>query len=91
MRLVMFYCIETLTNLVSNGYLDICEEIRNSFSKCITIEGNILEGCVWRINLDEVEDIQFLNDKDYCYGSFNYKRKNGERFDWIHEYYKKLK
>lgn len=80
-----------ISHRTDRAYLDICEEIRNSFCKCITAEGEILQGCVWRINLDEVEDIQFLNDKDYCYGSFNYKRKNGKRFDWINEYYKKLK
>ena len=46
---------------------------------------------MWRINLDEVEKIEILNDNNYRYGSFNYVRSNGKRFDWREDFYKKLK
>jgi len=71
-------------------FLDICNIIRNSFDKCICEESDVLQGCVWRINLDEVSKIEFLRDIDCRYGSFNYVRKNGKRFDWIKDFYDKL-
>lgn len=72
-------------------YIEICEEIRDSFDRCITEESDILQGCVWRINLDEIESIEILNDKSYCYGSLNYVRKNGRRINWQEDFYKRLK
>lgn len=72
-------------------FLDICQKIRQSFDKCITTDSDVLQGCVWRINLDEVEKIEILNDNNYRYGSFNYVRSNGKRFNWREDFYKKLK
>lgn len=72
-------------------FLDICQKIRQSFDKCITTDSDVLQGCVWRINLDEVEKIEILNDNNYRYGTFNYVRSNGKRFNWREDFYKKLK
>lgn len=72
-------------------FLEMCEKIRKRFDKCITKDSDILQGCVWRINLEDIESIEFLNNDKYMYGSLNYIRKNGKRFDWIEDYYKKLK
>ena len=72
-------------------YLEICNKIRNTFDRCITKDSNVLQGCIWRINLDEVEKIEILNDDDYVYGSLNYIRSNGKRIDWQKDYYKLLK
>lgn len=74
-----------------NEYLEICQEIRKSFDRCITMDSNILQGCVWQISLDEIENIDFLNDKSYRYGSVNYIRSNGKRMNWIEDFYKTLK
>jgi hypothetical protein len=71
-------------------YMEICKKIRNSFDRCITTDSDILQGCVWRINLNEIEKIEILNDKNYRYGSLNYKRSNGTRKKWINEFYNKL-
>ena len=70
-------------------YIEICKKIRNSFDRCITTDSDILQGCVWRINLNEIEKIEILNDKNYRYGSLNYKRSNGKRKKWINEFYNK--
>ena len=43
-------------------YLEICDKIMNTFDRCITKDSNVLQGCIWRINLDEVEKIEILND-----------------------------
>lgn len=72
-------------------YLEICKEIKKSFDRCITNDGDILQGCVWRIELNEIEKIEFLTDKNYRYGSLNYKRSNGKRINWIETFYKSLK
>ena len=72
-------------------YLQICEEIRNSFERCITEDSDVLQGCVWRIDVNEIENIEMLNDKNYRYGSLNYVRKNGKRINWQEEFYKRLK
>ena len=69
----------------------ICEEIKSSFDKCITKDSDILQGCIWRINLNEIEKIEFLKEDGYKYGSLNYVRSNGKRINWINEYYKMLK
>lgn len=79
------------THRTDKEYLNICEKIRKSFDKCITTDSDVLQGCIWRINLNEVEKIEFLNDTNYRYGSFNYVRSNGKRFDWIKDFYKNLK
>lgn len=73
------------------NFLEICKLIRDSFDKCITSESDVLQGCIWRLNLAEIEKIEILKDDGYCYGSFNYVRSNGKRFDWINDYYKTLK
>lgn len=62
-----------------------------SFDRCITYDSDVLQGCVWRVLLSEVEKIEFLRDSDYRYGSFNYTRKNGRRFDWMDDFYKSLR
>ena len=71
-------------------FMQVCQKIRKSFDKCISEESDVLQGCVWRINLDEIEKIEFLTDTDYRYGSFNYVRSNGKRFNWIKDYYRRL-
>lgn len=76
---------------IDKEYLQICEEIRNSFERCITEDSDILQGCVWRINLNEIESIEILNDKSYRYGSLNYIRKNGKRINWQKDFYKRLR
>lgn len=73
------------------AYLEICREIWESFDKCITMDSDILQGCVWRINLSEIEKIEFLNDRSYSYGSLNYIRSNGKRINWREDFYKDLK
>jgi hypothetical protein len=72
-------------------YIDVCNKIRKTFDRCITKNSNVLQGCVWRINLDEVEKIEILKDDGYVYGSLNYIRSNGKRIDWQKDYYKLLK
>lgn len=72
-------------------FLEVCDYIKKSFSKCITKESDCLQGCVWKIDLSEVENIEILNDSSYIYGSFNYVRNNGKRHNWIKEYLKNLK
>ena len=76
---------------VDDTYLQICSEIRKSFDRCITDKSDVLQACVWRINLPEVEDIEILEDDGKCYGSLNYTRDDGSRFDWHKDFYKKLK
>ncbi len=72
-------------------FLQTCQEIRKSFDRCITTNSDILQGCVWRINLDDIEKIEFLTDKNYRYGSLNYIRSNGKRINWQEDFYKRLK
>lgn len=72
-------------------YLSVCKEIRKSFDRCITKDSDILQACVWRIDLSDVEKIELLNDNEHIYGSLNYKRSNGKRINWRNEFYKKLK
>lgn len=71
-------------------FLRICRLIEDSFEKCITDNGNILQGCVWQIKKEDVINIEILKDNGYTYGSLNYKRKNGTRRNWVEEYYEKL-
>jgi len=79
------------THRTDDKFIEICNEIKNSFDKCITHDSDILQGCVWRINLDEIEKIEILNNDGYRYGAINYIRSNGERINWIEDYYKKIK
>lgn len=79
------------THRTDKEYLTIVAEIKKSFDLCITEESDILQGCVWRINLEEIETIEILENKEYCYGSLNYIRKNGKRMNWQEDFYKKLK
>ena len=72
-------------------YLKICQEIRNTFDLCITKDSDILQGCIWRLELTDIEKIEFLNDQNYCYGSLNYIRSNGKRMNWQQDFYQKLK
>lgn len=73
-------------------FYGICREIEKSFDRCITDNSNVLQGCVWNISLKEVEKIEILDKDDgYAYGTLNYIRKNGERKDWIRDFYKTLK
>ena len=73
------------------SFLEMCEKIKKSFDKSITNDSDVLQGCVWRINLEDVEKIEILRDKNYIYGSFNYLRNNGKRFDWQEDFYINLK
>lgn len=72
-------------------FLDICREIKESFDKCITYDSDVLQGCVWRINLSDIDTIEILPNDGYRYGSINYIRSNGKRIDWINDFYKKIK
>ena len=78
------------THRTVDEYLEICQEIRRSFDKCITTDSDVLQGCVWRITLDEIEKIEFLNDRSYRFGSLYYIRSNGKRINWREDFYKKL-
>jgi len=69
--------------------LSICDKIRESFDKCITIDSDVLQGCVWEISIEEIESIEILNDKTYRYGSLNYIRSNGKRRNWREDFYEK--
>lgn len=79
------------THRTDTFFLDICSQIRKSFDRCITEESDILQGCVWRINLKDIEKIEFLKKDNYIYGSINYIRNNGKRKNWIEDYYKNIK
>ena len=72
-------------------YIDVCNKIRKTFDRCITKNSDVLQGCIWRINLSEIEKIEILKDDGYVYGSLNYVRSNGKRIDWQKDYYKLLK
>jgi len=72
-------------------FIEICNEIRKSFNKCITKDSDVLQGCVWRITLADIEKIEILKTDGYRYGSLNHIRNNGKRIDWIKDYYKNLK
>lgn len=79
------------THRKDKEYLNLCEEIRKSFDRCITTDSDILQGCVWNIKMSEVEKIEILPNDGHIYGSLNYKRSNGKRIDWQKDYYKLLK
>lgn len=71
-------------------FIKICKKIENSFDRCITTDSDILQGCIWRIDISDIESIEILKDDGYVYGSVNYIRSNGKRVDWIKDYYKEL-
>lgn len=75
----------------NSSFEKICSEIRTSFDKCITEDSNILQGCVWRVNIEDIEKIEILKDDGHMYGSLNYVRQSGERINWIQDYYRRLK
>ena len=75
---------------IDKEYIDICKEIEKTFDRCITKDSDILQGCVWRINLEDIEKIEILKDDGYIYGSLNYIRSDGKRIDWQKDFYKKL-
>lgn len=72
-------------------FLDICKEIEKSFSKCITTDSDVLQGCIWKINKEDIESIEILPKDDNVYGSLNYVREDGKRFDWVNDFYNRLK
>ena len=72
-------------------FVNTCKIIEKSFDNIISKDGKILQGCVWKLNLTDVEKIEFMQDDGYAYGSLNYIRKNSERFNWLENHYKKLK
>ena len=76
---------------LDKNFLQICDAIRKRFDRCMITNSDILHGCVWRINLEDIDKIEFLKDKSYRYGSLNYIRSNGKRIDWQKDFYKKLK
>ena len=73
-----------------SDFINMCKKIEDSFDRCITTDSDILQGCIWRIYLNEIESIEILKDDGYVYGSVNYIRSNGKRMDWIKDYIKKL-
>lgn len=76
---------------IDKSFIDICKKIRRSFDRCITEDSDILQGCVWRIEIDEIDTIEILKKDGNIYGSLNYVRSNGERMNWIDSYYRNLK
>ena len=72
-------------------FLEVCRIINKSFDKCIIKDSDILQGCVWYIDLNEIKSIEILKDNGYTYGTLNYIRSNGKRINWREEYYKRLK
>lgn len=72
-------------------YLEICDKINKSFDRCITQDSDILQGCVERINIDEIESIEIIPNDGYRYGSLNYIPSNGKRINWRNDFYTKLK
>ena len=73
-----------------NNFIKMCKKIESSFDRCITTDSDILQGCIWTINLNEIENIEILKDDGYVYGSLNYIRSNGKRMDWIKDYYGRI-
>lgn len=72
-------------------FLEVCKIIEQSFDRCITKDSDILQGCIWKIDQSQIEQIEILEDDGYIYGSLNYKHTDGKRRNWIQEYYNSLK
>jgi hypothetical protein len=79
------------THRQDEKYLSLCKKIKESRDSCITNNADIMQACVWKISINEVQSIEILNDRNYDYGTYNYIRSNGKRFNWIDNYYKDLK
>ena len=69
----------------------MCDENQKSFYRCITEDSDVLQGCVWKIGKSEIESIEILPKDDNVYGSLNYVRENGKRFDWVEDYYTRIR
>lgn len=78
------------THRTDEEFSRICEKVRKSFDRCITEDSDILQGCVWKIGLDEVEKIELLTNSEYQYGTLNYVRSDGRQRNWIKEYERTL-
>ena len=72
-------------------FLEICDETQKIFYRCITEDSDVLQGCVWKIDKSEIESIEILPKDDNVYGSLNYVRENGKRFDWVEDYYTRIR
>ncbi len=72
-------------------YNEVLKIVQNSFDRAITKDSNILQGCVWSINIRDIKSIEILRNDGYVYGSANFLRADGTRRNWIKEYYKTLK
>ena len=79
------------TSRTDKEFIEICDEIRKSFDRIITTDSDVLQGCVWRINKKNIDEIKLLSDDGYCYGTLNYRDNNGNTKNWIDEYHKMLK
>lgn len=79
------------THRTDEDFLQVCEKVRNSFDRCITNDSDVLQGCVWKIDKDQIESIEILEDDGYVYGSLNYVREDGTRRNWREEFYNLLK
>lgn len=76
---------------IDQTFLEVCKIIEQSFDRCITKDSDILQGCIWKIDQTQIEQIEILEDDGYIYGSLNYKHTDGKRRNWIQEYYDSLK
>lgn len=72
-------------------FIKVCELVASSFDRCITKDSDVLQGCVWKIDKEQIENIEILEDDGYVYGSLNYVREDGTRRNWQEEYYEMLK
>ena len=82
MKLVTFQSFDAVRDLFNKGYLECDNRKINLFKAGPTYQ--------WIVNQMN-EKIEILKDDGYCYDFFNYIRSNGQRIDWIKEYYKMLK
>lgn len=73
------------------NFIEVLKVIENSFERCICEDGNILQACVSRINLNEIEKVEFLFDNNIIHGSINYIHSDGNRINWQKKYYMNLK
>lgn len=72
-------------------FLKVCEIVAKSFDRCITTDSDVLQGCIWKIDKNQIDNIEILEDDGYVYGSLNYVRKDGTRRNWREEFYNMLK
>lgn len=76
---------------IDKEFLEICDETQKSFYRCITEDSDVLQGCIWKIDKSEIESIEILPKDDNVYGSLNYVRENGKRFDLVEDYYTRIR